>query len=99
MHHGLLAAIGVHDVLAALSNGQVETLFISAAIEQIYPEDESLHPAIAPSVAALPVGTGVKVSDELVTRAYQTGAQVRFIEDPTLLANSGGVCAALRYLL
>lgn len=96
---GGLAAIGVHDVLAALSNGQVETLFISAAIEQIYPEEESLHPAIAPSVAALPVGTGVKVSDELVTRAYQTGAQVRFIEDSTLLANAGGVCAALRYLL
>jgi peptide subunit release factor 1 (eRF1) len=96
---GGLAAIGVHDVLAALSNGQVDTLFISAAIEQIHPEAESLHLAIAPSIAALPEGAGVKISDELVTRAYQTGAQVKFIEDPALLANAGGVCAALRYLL
>jgi peptide subunit release factor 1 (eRF1) len=96
---GGLAAIGVHDVLAALSRGQVDTLFISAAIEQIHPEPESLHPAIAPSIAKLPESAGVNISDELVTRAYQTGAQVRFIEDPALLANVGGVCAALRYAL
>ncbi|HWR53363.1 MAG TPA: Vms1/Ankzf1 family peptidyl-tRNA hydrolase [Bryobacteraceae bacterium] len=51
---GGLAAIGVHDVLAALSNGQVHTLFISAAIEEIHPEAESLNPAIAPSLAGLP---------------------------------------------
>ena len=96
---GGLAAIGAHDVLAALSNGQVDTLFISATIEQIHPEAENLHPAIAPSIARLPEGTGVKISDELVTRAYQTGARVRFIEDPALLSPAGGVCAALRYLL
>lgn len=96
---GGLAAIGVHDVLAALSNGQVHTLFISAAIEEIHPEAESLHPAIAPSLAGLPADTEVKISDELVTRAYQTGAQVKFIEDPALLAQAGGVCAALRYRL
>ena len=51
---------------------------------------------LAPSLAELPPGAGVKISDELVTRAYQTGAQVRFIEDPALLAEAGGVCAALR---
>jgi peptide subunit release factor 1 (eRF1) len=96
---GGLASIGAHDVLAALSNGQVDTLFISATIEQFHPEAENLHPAIAPSIARLPEGTGVKISDELVTRAYQTGAQVRFIEDPALLSTAGGVCAALRYLL
>jgi hypothetical protein len=96
---GGLAVIGVHDVLAALSNGQAYTVFISASLEQIHPEAESLHPALAPSVAELPADTGVKVSDELVTRAYQTGAQVRFIEDPALLAQAGGVCASLRYRL
>lgn len=96
---GGLAAIGVHDVLAALSNGQVDTLYISAEIDRIYPEMERLHPALAPSLAELPKGAGVKISDELVTRAYQTGAQVRFIEDAALLANAGGVCAALRYRL
>lgn len=93
------AAIGVHDVMAALANGQADTVFISADLEQIHPEAEDLHPALAPPVAGLPAGAGVKVSDELVTRAYQTGARVRFIEDPALLAQSGGVCAGLRYRL
>jgi peptide subunit release factor 1 (eRF1) len=96
---GGLATIGAHDVLAALANGQVYTLYVSAALEQIHPEGEQLHPALAPSVAGLPAGTQVIVSDELVTRAYQTGAQVKFIEDPALLAEVGGVCAALRYRL
>lgn len=96
---GGLAVIGVHDVLLALSNGQVHTLYISADLEEMYPEEEDLHPAIAPSLAELPPGTGVKISDDLVSRAYQTGAEVRFIEDPTLLAHVGGVCAALRYRL
>lgn len=96
---GGLAAIGVHDVLAALSNGQVNTVFITAGLERIHPEPEALHHALAPSIAEFPEGAGVKVSDELVTRAYQTGAKVRFVEDPALLANVGGVCAALRYRL
>jgi peptide subunit release factor 1 (eRF1) len=96
---GGLAAIGAHNVLAALSNGQVYTLFISAAFEQIRPGAEPVHPALAPSVAGLPADTPVKISDELVARAYQTGAQVRFIEDAELLTSVGGVCAALRYRL
>ncbi|MGE5486779.1 MAG: host attachment protein [bacterium] len=96
---GGLAAIGVHDVLQALSNGQVYTLYVSGALDQIHPEAESLHPALAPSVAELPPGAEVKISDELVRRVYQTGAQVRFIEDPSLLAEVGGVCAALRFRL
>jgi len=96
---GGLAAIGVHDVLAALANGQVYALYVSDTLEQIYPEDEQLHPALAPSVAGLPAGTQVNISDELVTRAYQSGAQVKVIEDPALLAEVGGVCAALRFRL
>lgn len=35
--------------------------------------------------------------DELVAKARQTSASVRFIEDPALLAGAGGVAAALRY--
>jgi peptide subunit release factor 1 (eRF1) len=96
---GGLAVVGVHDVLQALSNGQVYTLYVSAAMEQIHPDAETVHPALAPSVAELPPGAGIKISDELVSRAYQTHAQVRFIEDPALLAEVGGVCAALRYQL
>jgi peptide subunit release factor 1 (eRF1) len=37
--------------------------------------------------------------DELVTRARQTGAGVRFIEDASLLEEFGGVGALLRYRL
>lgn len=96
---GGLAVIGVHDVLAALSAGQAHTVFVSGALEEMYPEAEDLHPAIAPSAAGLPAGAEVKIPDELVTRAYQTGAQVRFIEDASLLAGVGGVCATLRYRL
>ena len=36
-------------------------------------------------------------ADELVAKARQTSARVRFIEDPVLLAGVGGVAAALRY--
>jgi peptide subunit release factor 1 (eRF1) len=38
-----------------------------------------------------------KVADRIVTAARQTGASVRFIEDPELLAEVGGVAATLRY--
>ena len=36
-------------------------------------------------------------ADELVAKARQTSARVRFIEDPALLAGVDGVAAALRY--
>jgi peptide subunit release factor 1 (eRF1) len=96
---GGLAVIGVHDVLAALGNGQVHTVFLSTGLEEIYSEEESLHEALAPALKELPEGTGMRISDALVTRAQQTGAQVRFIEDPALLADVGGVGATLRYRL
>lgn len=98
---GGLAAVGVHDVLAALANGQVDTLFLSTALEQLHPDKEDLHEALAPGIGRLPPGSGaeVKIPDALVTRAQQTGAQVKFIEDPALLANVGGIGASLRYRL
>jgi peptide subunit release factor 1 (eRF1) len=39
----------------------------------------------------------LKLSDELVTRAQQTAARIRFIEDTSLLAEVGGVGALLRF--
>jgi peptide subunit release factor 1 (eRF1) len=39
------------------------------------------------------------IADDLVTKARQTSARVRFIEDSTLLADVGGVAASLRYRL
>ncbi len=96
---GGLAAIGVHDVLAALANGQADTVFISNALEQIHPGAEELHEALAPELKELPEDTGARITDAIVTRAYQTGAEVRFIENPALLADVGSVGAALRYRL
>ncbi|HYN06693.1 MAG TPA: Vms1/Ankzf1 family peptidyl-tRNA hydrolase [Vicinamibacterales bacterium] len=47
---------------------------------------------------ALAADAGV-TSDELVGRARQTSARIRIIEDAALLADVGGVAAALRYRL
>jgi peptide subunit release factor 1 (eRF1) len=96
---GGLAAIVARDVLAALTNGQVDTLFISTALEQLHEGEEDLHVALVPALKNLTADTGVRVTDALVTRAEQTGAQVRFIEDPALLRDAGGVGATLRYLV
>jgi peptide subunit release factor 1 (eRF1) len=48
-------------------------------------------------VPAEPVPAAEKVADQLVTLARQTAAAVRFIEDPALLAEVGGVGALLRF--
>jgi peptide subunit release factor 1 (eRF1) len=39
----------------------------------------------------------LKVAGELVTRAEQTGASIRFVENADLLAGIGGVGALLRF--
>jgi peptide subunit release factor 1 (eRF1) len=96
---GGLAAVGIHDVLAALSNGQADTVFLSSNFEQVHPGEEELPSTLVPELTGMPAGTSVRVTDAIVTRAYQTGAEVRFIEDPELLANAGGVGASLRYRL
>jgi peptide subunit release factor 1 (eRF1) len=42
-------------------------------------------------------GSGTSPADDLVQRALATGARVRVVEDPDLLAEMGGVAAVLRY--
>ncbi|HWQ54345.1 MAG TPA: Vms1/Ankzf1 family peptidyl-tRNA hydrolase [Bryobacteraceae bacterium] len=81
---GGLATVGARDVLAALSIGQVDELFLAASPDLIRFED-------AEAQAARP--------DDLVAQARKTGATVTFIEDPNLLAEVGGVGATLRYRL
>lgn len=99
-----LAAAGVEDVMRAFVNGQVEELLLTANLEQTHTEPEPLRADLAPQAADTAQITGggtvpVLLPDELVTRARQTGAKVTFIEDPTLLANVGGVGAMLRFKL
>lgn len=78
-----LGTVGLRGTLKALENGQVDELLLSAKLDQIRGEggDE----------------TETFLADELVTKAKQTGAEVRFIEDQTLLATVGGVGATLRF--
>jgi peptide subunit release factor 1 (eRF1) len=77
--------LGVAGTLAtkrALEMGQVEELVITAV------------PALLK--AASPEGADA-LANELVTLAQQTGARIRFIEDPSLLAEAGGAGALLRF--
>jgi len=101
---GGLAVIGVHDTLAALSVGQVDELYVSARLEEIHPGAEKIGKHLLPHLSDDLMADKdndatheVKVADELVTRARQTGAGVTFIEDAALLDDIGGIGATLRY--
>jgi len=73
----------------------------SRAAQMALANDAGLaQPAVDETVAGEPAGRDigtVRLADDLVTRAQQTGARVTFIEDPDLLRPYGGVAALLRY--
>ena len=99
---GGLAVVGVAETLAALSNGQVDELLVSASLREIQYSEQKVDKVLA---AYAPGTDGEQpdaseprmVADELVRRAQQTSARVTFIEDTSLLASAGGVGATLRY--
>jgi peptide subunit release factor 1 (eRF1) len=101
---GGLGVAGPESTLSALQLGQVDELIIAAAPDSLkrvqkLPDDAAPGAVVADTSA--PHGTGdeerLRLSDELVTRAQQTGARIRFIEDAALLAEVGGVGALLRF--
>jgi peptide subunit release factor 1 (eRF1) len=101
---GGLGVAGPESTLTALQLGQVDELIIAAAPDvlkrvQKLPDDAAPGTVVADTSA--PQGATdegrLKLSDELVTRAQQTGARIRFIEDAALLADIGGVGALLRF--
>jgi peptide chain release factor subunit 1 len=109
---GGLGVAGGEETLAALEKGQVEELLISASLNALQPVDPHaikevtgpdstlLEPAVeiaAGGEAAAADPQVVRLADELVTRAKQTGARVTFIEDSALLEEFGGVAALLRF--
>ncbi len=99
---GGLGVMGVHDTMLALSNGQVDELFVSAKLEEIHATEEEIGASLVPGTPELvqesnPETRRVLLADELVTRARQTGARVNFIEDTSLLSEFGGVGATLRF--
>ena len=65
---------------------------------QTMPEDASAEPVATQTASPESADQRqLHLSDELVTRANQTSARVRMIEDPELLRPYGGVGATLRF--
>ena len=100
---GGLGVVGPEAVLSAFQLGQVEELFMTATPQELKTV-QSFLPDAAPSPVAIELSgpaaaekEQLRLADELVTRAGQTGASVRIIEDPKLLKQYGGVGATLRF--
>jgi peptide subunit release factor 1 (eRF1) len=102
---GGLAVVGPGPTLEALQLGQVDELILASAPQHIVPGRSAKVPleaevtAVETTDPAAPETDRLAVADELVTRAQQTGARVRFIEDAALLEQVGGVGALLRFRL
>jgi peptide chain release factor subunit 1 len=101
--HGL-GVVGPEDTLQALEMGQVEELLITARPDTLR-RAESMPAHVTPGPVEVDTSapsaeldtTRLKLADELVTKAQQTSARIRFIEDQDLLADVGGVGALLRF--
>jgi peptide subunit release factor 1 (eRF1) len=100
---GGLGVAGPEATLSAFQLGQVEELIITASPETLKPVQtlpEDAAPGMVQVDSSAPTAADekrFKLSDELVTRAQQTSARIRFIEDASLLADVGGVGALLRF--
>jgi peptide subunit release factor 1 (eRF1) len=101
---GGLGVAGPEATLSAFQLGQVDELIITGSPDTLKPVQELPADAAPGDVqvsTSHPGGAGdedrLKLSDELITRAQQTAARIRFIEDPSLLADVGGVGALLRF--
>jgi peptide chain release factor subunit 1 len=110
---GGLGVVGADATLLALTNGQVDELLVTASLTRMeglqgtpagdmaLANDSALaEPAVEPAAAGEPANADmgvVRLADELVRKAQQTGARIQFIEDPSLLEAFGGVAATLRY--
>ncbi|MCC6328065.1 MAG: hypothetical protein IT174_06095 [Acidobacteria bacterium] len=101
-----MGTLGVADTLAALANGQVQELVISADIDAIgYGENEveAILEHYRPGDGTAPVERppmvrfAGEIADQLVLRALNTDAKVTLIEDDSLLKDTGGVGSILRY--
>ena len=101
---GGLGVAGPEATMSALQLGQVDELVIAASPAVLKPMQKLPDDAAPGAVVAetsTPQGAAdegrLKLSDELVTRAQQTGARIRFIEEASSLAGVGGVGALLRF--
>lgn len=107
---GNLGVAGPERTLEALVKGQVDELLLAANVDAlknvsaraaaIANDSTLMEPAVEPAAAGEAAQADpqvVRLADEFVTRAKQTGAKVTFIEDPELLQPYGGVAGLLRF--
>ena len=80
-----LGVVGPDDTLQALELRQVEELLITARPDELQP------------ATAAQDGDRLNLANDLVAKAQQNDARIRFIEDPALLEEVGGVGAILRF--
>jgi peptide subunit release factor 1 (eRF1) len=106
------ATVGASETLAALSNGQVDELLLSASSGAIRNDGARHSVAVSSMIATQPSSVNVvaiahetgtmdadtnDIADGLVRAAQRTGSRITFIEDRALLEPIGGVGAFLRY--
>ena len=84
-----LACVGREQTMDALERGQVDELVLTAVADVTGP-----GPGEPPDRVEAPAAV-----DDLIIQARNTSANIRFIEDRSLLAPVGGVGAFLRYKL
>ncbi len=92
-----LAVVGAQATIAALNQGQVDTLLVSAASDAVHDDTDADAPVA--DDADMNPDDGTSIAEQVVRLARNTGAHISFIEDPALLADVGGVGAMLRYRL
>ncbi|MGI8555142.1 MAG: Vms1/Ankzf1 family peptidyl-tRNA hydrolase [Pyrinomonadaceae bacterium] len=100
--------LGVEQTLAALSNGQVQELAISADFDAIS-YDKLKVKTVLENYAPGDDQSGTddlpdyheprQIADELLLRAVNSAEKIHFIEDASLLEKDGGVGAVLRYAI
>jgi peptide subunit release factor 1 (eRF1) len=100
---GGLGVAGPEATLRALQLGQVDELALTTKPQELklvqgFPDTAPRPLDILTSEPQGPPDQArVALADTLVTRAQQTGASIRFIEDAALLRDVGGVGALLRF--
>jgi peptide subunit release factor 1 (eRF1) len=100
---GGLGVVGPDATLSAFQLGQVDELIITGSVDTLKPVQKLPDDAATEMTAetSSPQGTvddaRLKLSAELIKRAQQTAARIRFIEDASLLQDVGGVGALLRF--
>jgi peptide chain release factor subunit 1 len=101
---GGLGVAGPEETLKALQQGQVEELLITATPELLarartVTTDVTPAPVdVDTSAPATDIDTDRhRLADHFVVHAHMSGARIRFVEDPALLEDVGGVGALLRF--